>query len=279
MTGDTFPARQALLDAARRSPEIATLHDEAAWVALYTADAVIEDPVGTPACQRGVFTRPGKLDDLSRFFRTFIAPSTIRVEALGEFVVGNTVIRDVVLHVKLPGGGGASVPAILRYELVDATGKLLVARMRAYWDAGRNGRELLASGWKGKLTSTLSGLRLMRVLGKEWTGRYIKGTKHGIRRDGPKNTDALASALAAGDTSALDSLVAANATATLPDGSKRAIRELGSLGLSFTEARSSGFVVAARVHGTQDGRPVKGIAFVEFDETSKKVSGLELFWE
>lgn len=273
-------AREARIRAARRSPELANLHDEAGWLALYTEGAIVEDPVGSPPCQRGVFTRPGKQDDLERFFATFIAPSRIRVEECGDFVVGDTVVRDVVLHVVLPGGGGASVPAVLQYELVDVRGDLKVRRMRAYWDAGKNGRQMLAQGFRGKLTSILSGIRLFRVLGKDWAQRYIAGTKRGIRKEGAPKVEALQQALAAGAT-ALDAVATPSATIELPGRAAAPLRtvDTAALGLTFERATSSGFVVVARCRATQDGRSVSGIAFVDFDESSRQVSGLRLFWE
>lgn len=273
-------AREARVRAARRSPELANLHDETGWLALYTEDAIVEDPVGSPPCQRGVFTRPGKRDDLERFYETFIAPSRIRVEECGDYVVGDTVVRDVVLHVVLPGGGGASVPAVLQYELVDVRGDLKVRRMRAYWDAGKNGRQMLAQGFRGKLTSILSGIRLFRVLGKDWAQRYVAGTKRGIRREGAPKVEALQRALATGGA-AIDAVATPSATIELPGRAAVALRSVdgAALGLAFERPTSSGFVVVARCRATEDGRPVAGIAFVDFDETTRLVCGLRLFWE
>ena len=70
------PSRDELLRAAEASPEIAGRHDKSAWLALYSDDAVLEDPVGTPASRKG--HRPGRLgDELGRFYEAFIAPSDI----------------------------------------------------------------------------------------------------------------------------------------------------------------------------------------------------------
>lgn len=279
MSSSGSAPREARLAAARRSPELANLHDERGWLALYAPDAIVEDPVGTPACQRGVRTRAGGRDDLERFYTAFIAPSRLRVESLGDVVVGDTVVRDVVLHVVLPGGGGASVPAILQYELVSSGDALLVRRMRAYWDAGRNGRELLASGWRGKLTSMLSGVRLLRVLGKEWAGRYVAGTKRGIRRDGPPLLEGLAKALA-GEADDLDARATSDATVELPGRASTPLRSLDrGLGLRFERAWSSGFSVAARCTAVDGGRAVSGIALADVDPGSKKIANLRLFWE
>lgn len=277
----TPEAREARLRAARRSPELANLHDRSGWLALYAEDAIVEDPVGSPPCQRGVFTRPGSKDDLERFYETFIAPCAIRVEERGDYVVGDCVVRDVVLHVRLTGGGGAAIPAVLQYDLVDRGGKLLVKRMRAHWDAGRNGREMLAQGLRGKLTSILSGVRLFRVLGKDWAKRYVAGTKRGIRREGAEKIAALAKALSSGDAKALDALAVPDATVVLPGATPTPLRALdgAALGLELVDPISSGFVTVARCRAHSGGRDVKGIGFVDFDPDSKRVASVRLFWE
>ncbi|MBW2551530.1 MAG: nuclear transport factor 2 family protein, partial [Deltaproteobacteria bacterium] len=79
--------RDALLRTAQASPEIAGQHDKERWLALYADDAVVEDPVGTPASHRG--RRPGRLgDELGRFYEAFIAPSGI------EMVTRQDIVSD-----------------------------------------------------------------------------------------------------------------------------------------------------------------------------------------
>ncbi len=281
MSDPKTDARELRLRAAKKSPELADLHDREGWLALYTEDAVVEDPVGSPPCRRGAFTRPGKKDDLERFYETFIAPCSIRVEENGDLVVGDTVVRDVVLHVQLPGGGKGSIAAVLQYDLrVDAAGPK-VARMRAYWDAGQNGRAMLASGFAGKLTSMLSGLRLFRVLGSDWAKRYIDGTKRGIRREGGVLADKLASALRDGDAATLEGLAAPDATVTLPGAAPTPLRALDgrALALSFERPINSGFVTVVRCRAKDGARAVSGIGFVDFDPSTRRVASLRLFWE
>lgn len=281
MSTSSADAREARLRAARRSPELANLHDEKGWLDLYTADAIVEDPVGAPPCRRGVFTRPGKTDDLERFYATFIAPTSIRVEECGDYVVGDTVARDVVLHVELAGGARAGIPAVLLYDLVDDRGTLKVRRMRAHWDAGANGREVMSQGLRGALTSLLSGVRLFRQFGQDWAKRYLEGTKRGIRKEGAPKLEALAKALATRDTAALDAVAEADATVELPGRAAEPLRsvDLAALGLAFERPISSGFVVAARCRGAEDGRAVRGLAFVDFDPKSRKVASLRLVLE
>ena len=271
--------RDARLRTARMSPEIANRHDQAAWLALYTEDAVVEDPFGTPPCRRGTRTRGGQ-DDLERFYATFIAPASIRIEERLDVVVGNTVIRDVVLHVRLAGGGQASIPAFLEYELDASSSTLRVRRMRAYWDARRNGRAMMAQGVRGKLTSLLSMVRLLRHFGRHGTRRYLEGTKRGVRRDGPAIVRALVGALVAGDRAAVDAITTKDATLVLPGRASRPLAEAaGTLKLEIDAPICSGFMCVSRCRTRVATGDMEGIAFVEVDASSKRVASLRLFWE
>jgi hypothetical protein len=265
--------RDARLRTARSSPEIANRHDEAAWLALYTADASIEDPFGTPPCKRGVVTRGAK-DDLERFYAAFIAPTSIRIEERLDVVVGDTVLRDVVLHVRLSGGARAAIPAFLEYDLDATNGALRVRRMRAYWDASKNGRAVMAQGARGKLTSILSALRLLRVFGRDWTKRYVAGTKRGVRRDGESIVVALSKALASGDRTAIDAVATPDATIVLPGAAPASLRD-ARLEIAMDAPTCSGFACVARCRANG----ADGVAIVEVDPATKRVASVRLFWE
>ena len=76
-TASSLSDREAILRAAKASPELAGQHDKQGWLALYAEDAILEDPVGTPASHKG--RRQGRLgDELGRFYEAFIAASAIR---------------------------------------------------------------------------------------------------------------------------------------------------------------------------------------------------------
>jgi hypothetical protein len=277
----TPEARRLRIATARRSPELANAHDERAWLELYASNAVVEDPVGSPRCQRGVFTRRGSRDDLERFYRVFIAPTSIRVEERGDTVVGDTVMREVVLHVRLSGGARASIHAFLEYDLIEERGALRVRRMRAYWDAPRNGREVLAQGLAGKLTSLMSAVRLLRYFGRRWTSRYMTGTKRGIRREGPIKLAALEKALAAGDAGGLDAIAAKGAQITLPGAAACELRGLdgAALKLSLGAPICSGFHAVATCRAQHAGAEVSGVAIASFDEATRLLTEVRLLWE
>lgn len=105
--------RQQLLAAVERSPQAAAEHDRAAWVALFTPDGRIEDPVGS---------RPhlGRTQ-IGRFYDTFIAPRDIRFHRDLDIVFGTTVLRDLELEVAMGPAVTMYIPAFLRYDLEKPT--------------------------------------------------------------------------------------------------------------------------------------------------------------
>lgn len=105
------------------SPEAVARHDKEAWLALFTPDAVIEDPVGAGA-HIGA-------DRLSRFWDVFIAPHEVTFVPRRDFVQSERVIR----HVRIETLTGVAeeplaVPAIIEYRLRDDR----IARLRAFWE-------------------------------------------------------------------------------------------------------------------------------------------------
>ncbi|MBW1906229.1 MAG: nuclear transport factor 2 family protein, partial [Deltaproteobacteria bacterium] len=117
-TASASPERATLLRTAKASPEIAGQHDKEGWLALYSADAVVEDPVGTPASHRG--RRPGRLgDELGRFYEAFIGASGLEMVSRQEIVSDMHVFRAVDIHTtNLKTGLQMKVPANLLYEIV-----------------------------------------------------------------------------------------------------------------------------------------------------------------
>lgn len=127
--------RSAVLAAVERSPAAAGAHDRAGWVALFTRDALVQDPVGS---------RPhAGHAEIERFYDTFIGPRHITFHRDIDIVCGVTVLRDLVLEVAMGSAVTMHIPAILRYDLqpADGPGELLISRLQAYW-------ELPAMAWQ-----------------------------------------------------------------------------------------------------------------------------------
>jgi hypothetical protein len=188
-----------LLDVVSQSPKHVGTHDRAAWLELFTDDAAIEDPVGTAPADKSSGL-------LGRFWDTFIAPHEIRFEIAADYIAGQDVFRDAVIRTKVASGVEVTVPAYLLYQLVDDGGRLRVRRMTAHWN--------LASLSLGALKRprawgpmTLLFVRMIRLLGFAWVGRYLRAFGGGIGRKGHRALAALVDSVRQRDASHLGRLL------------------------------------------------------------------------
>ena len=79
-----------------RSPQAFTVHDRDGWVGAFTADARVEDPVGS---QPHV-----GYEQIYRFYDTFIGPRDIKFHRDLDIVFGTVVLRDLELEVSMGSG-------------------------------------------------------------------------------------------------------------------------------------------------------------------------------
>jgi len=105
------------------SPALVLRKDLAAWLSIYTDDALIEDPVGAERYH-------GKAR-IEAFWRVFIAPQErIVFHAHRNFVTPTVVMRQVTVETVTPvGPEPVNVEAIIEYRLRGA----LIESMRAFW--------------------------------------------------------------------------------------------------------------------------------------------------
>ena len=183
-TAPALPGRDALIRTAKSSPEIAGQHDKERWLALYSDDAVVEDPVGTPASHRG--RRPGRLgDELGRFYEAFIAASGIDMVTRQDIVSDMHVFRAVDIHTtNLKTGLKMKVPANLLYEIVSRDGGLSIKRMQAHWELSRMSRMLMSKGSIGLRTIVVMNWRMLSAFGPKWLMSYFKASQQGVGRRG-----------------------------------------------------------------------------------------------
>lgn len=123
----TYPT-DAMLALVEQSPAAVASHNRDAWLALFARRATVEDPVGS----RPV-TRPPE-DSIARFYDTFIAPNNIRFEVSHDFCGGNTVVRDLLIHIDMAPAVPVSVPMHLAYELTVEEYGLRIQRLAAHWE-------------------------------------------------------------------------------------------------------------------------------------------------
>ncbi len=114
-----------ILDLVASSPIAASCKDRERWLALFDADARIEDPAGSAPFSTGITGR-----GLDVFYDTFIAHSDISFVAEADYVCGRHVARDGAIIVDMAEGQRLNIPIFLRYE-VSESGK--IKSLRAHW--------------------------------------------------------------------------------------------------------------------------------------------------
>lgn len=193
------PSREALHALIERSPACVAAHDRAGWLALFSEDAFIEDPVGsTPAAKADGM--------LGRFYDTFIAPHEIRFVIRRDHYLGNEVFRDAVIKTRIRPGVEVEVAAYLLYQIADSGGALQVRRMAAHWQLLKMSAVAMGLGPRAWLPMTGLFARMLRNLGPAWVGGYLASLWRGIGGRGGAAASALARAIAARDSGALCAL-------------------------------------------------------------------------
>jgi hypothetical protein len=159
--------RADLLATAERSPAAAGARDRNAWLALFTPNGTVEDPVGSQP-HRGTAA-------IGRFYDTFIGPRDITFRRDVDIVVGMTVIRDGELEVTMASALSLRVPVYTRYDLQDDVGELKIAALSAFWELPAMVGQFL----RGGVQAVPAGLALSRLLltnqGMAGTLGYLRG--------------------------------------------------------------------------------------------------------
>jgi hypothetical protein len=244
--------RDDLLAAVERSPRAFTVHDRDGWVAVFTADARVEDPVGS---QPHV-----GYDQIYRFYDTFIGPREIKFHRDLDIVTGQTVLRDLELEVAMGPGVTTFVPAFLRYDLREVDGEWKVARLRAYWELPAMILQFLRTGTRAMVPA----LKLSRGLLGNQGLRGTAGFMAGFRRAGARHkklVERFLDAVARGDRSAAIGTLSPSATITLGDNDTLDLGELVEQlnGARWIKVIGAGPTVTAALN-TNHGR---GIVFAD----------------
>ncbi len=247
-----IPAPSRLLSFVERSPAIVAANDRAAWLALFTERAVVADPVGT---------RPHVgIEQIGRFYDTFIAPNRIEFEIAHDVVCGSTVVRDATLHIRMWGGAALHVPAFLRYELVDDPDGPRIDELYAYWELPALLAQLRSAGPRGAMAAA----RLApTLLGRHGVGGAV-GFARGLDRvDDRAKAEAagFADALRRADPHAVAARLAADAELELGGAATR----VGELGVALPGVRWSKMIVAGRTIAlTVRTAHERGVLLLEF---------------
>ncbi|WP_297595564.1 ketosteroid isomerase family protein [Mycobacterium sp.] len=233
--------RERLLAAVERSPQAAGAHDRAGWVALFTGDGRVEDPVGS---------RPHVgHEQIGRFYDTFIGPRDIKFHRDIDIVFGTTVLRDLELEVAMGPAVTMYIPAFLRYDLREANGQWLIGELRAYWELPAMLAQFLRTG-PGAVAPALR-LSTGLLTNQGWRG--TAGFMAGFRRVGARHRGLVRrffAAVARGDTFAAAGALSSRATISLGDRDPLELAELVEQlnGAGATKMNSAGPTVAVSIN-------------------------------
>ena len=127
--GGTRPTARELGQASMTAVEA---NDRGAWLDLFSADAVVEDPVGP-----SMFDPEGRghrgPEGIAAFYDNVIGVNeSIRFTIRQSFLCGDEVANVGSIRIEFVGGGAVEVDGVYCYR-VSADGKL--GGIRAYWEA------------------------------------------------------------------------------------------------------------------------------------------------
>jgi hypothetical protein len=260
------PKREDLLAAVERSPQAFTVHDRDGWVDVFTADALVEDPVGS---QPHV-----GYEQIYRFYDTFIGPRDIKFHRNLDIVTGQTVLRDLELEVAMGTGVTMFVPAFLRYDLREVNGEWKVARLRAYWELPAMMLQFLRAGSR----AISPGLQLSRGLLGNQGLRGAAGFVAGFRRPGTRHKELVEKflhAVAREDKFAAVRALSSTGTITLGDNDPLDVAELVAQlgGASWTKTIGAGSTVAVSIHSDRG----RGIMFCDVAWRGNAINRIRYF--
>jgi ketosteroid isomerase-like protein len=254
-------SREALLSVVERSPACVAAHDRAGWLALFTDDAVIEDPVGSAPV-------PKEGGVLERFYDTFIGPHEIRFEILRDHVLGNDVFRDAVIHTRVREGVEVQVSAYLLYQIEDRGGALFVRRMAAHWTLARMTSIAMRMGPRAWLAMTGLFARMLGIMGPAWVAAYLESMWRGAGARGTAMVEDLARTIQERDVLSLRDLFTEDAVIDLgearlsPAGLLKALP--AGTRLSIEAPVVAGWTISFRFR-LEGAAPREGLCLLEID--------------
>ncbi|KKC04185.1 ketosteroid isomerase family protein [Mycobacterium nebraskense] len=260
------PEREQLLAVVERSPQAAAAHDRDGWVALFTGDGRVEDPVGS---------RPhvGQ-EQIGRFYDTFIGPRDIKFHRDLDIVFGTVVLRDLELEVAMGPTVTMHIPAFLRYDLRDTNGEWRIGELRAYWELPAMMLQFLRTGSR----AVSPALQLSRGLLSNQRLRGTAGFMAGFRRVGARHkkvAEAFLGAAARQDPFAAARVLSPGATITLGDHDALDLTALVEQldGASSTKMNSAGHTVTISVNSGHG----RGILFADMAWRGDAINRIRYF--
>lgn len=266
--------RDEILELAQRSPQCVRAHDRDGWLDLFSDDAAIEDPVGSPAA-------PKSTGVLARFWDAFIQPNEISFDVSADYTFANATLRDALIHTVTPSGVSVDVEAYLEYRITVRAGVRKVERMRAFWSLRKMVLFVMKSGPRAWFAMTGLFANMIRHLGIRWVARYLASLWRTVGERGAHTVNAIAKALNDRDEARLATIFASNAAIERAGTLFRPEDLVNSLAPGSTIAIEApvvaGYHCAFRyVVSAPDAAPARGIGILSFDAGSLSPTGLVL---
>lgn len=122
-------------DVAPRRIAMASMHaiergDRAGWLALFTDDALVADPVGVSPLDPSGEGHRG-IEAIAAFYDAVIAQATISFAIRESYVAGNECANVGTITSRFPDGSAGIVDGVYTYRVTD-DGK--VSALRAFWE-------------------------------------------------------------------------------------------------------------------------------------------------
>jgi ketosteroid isomerase-like protein len=126
-THPAHPARAASL----RSMAAVEAGDRDGWLALFAADAVVEDPIGPSMFDPDGEGHRGP-EGIARFYDQVISSGTVRFTIRESYAAGDECANVGTITTSFADGSRAIVDGVYTYRVGDDG---LVVALRAYWEA------------------------------------------------------------------------------------------------------------------------------------------------
>ncbi|MEV6278440.1 nuclear transport factor 2 family protein [Nocardia sp. NPDC051832] len=261
------PTAEALLAAVLASPRAVAAHDKSAWVALFAADAEVNDPVGArPHVGRAA---------IERFYDTFIAPNGIAFDVDRDLVGGRAVVRDLYIETTMSTGAMVRVPMHLRYDLAEVDGGWKIVRLAAHWEFTAMVTQLmLRTGIRGLTASAKLGPQLIANQGVGGMFGMMRAIRS-VGKAGKNAVTQLFSAAAATDIGRVRALLDDGSALELPAGTPVSVEEFTNRtrNMRWDKLIAAGRTVSASV----ELAGARGVAFVDFAASSRRIDAITIF--
>jgi len=277
---------EELLELVDRSPAAVAIHDKKAWLELFSRAAVVQDPVGTAPHRRTVSgdgAASGN-DPLGRFWETFIAPNRISFTSYQDIVIGDEVVRDVLIRSELGSDITIEVPAYVIYRTTEENGAARIEALMAHWELRSMVRQVISGGLAGLSTMIQLGWRMLKIQGAAGALGYMQGISRGIFGRGRRAVRSFAAMLNARDEKALVGLLDGEETLIeCPAGVGESVHEFldgagRDLRIDVSGLTSAGWWSSCVFRANRGDVTHRGVAFFEFNPKTRKIRSARFFW-